>query len=418
MRGRALMVKDRRSRAAGWVAGMALVASLTACVEQNTAAGNVPEGLEGMSPVTLRVPTLYGPGHYQTEALEAYGEAVEEDSGGMLQIELYYQDSLVAPAETVPALRDGLIDLSLVVPGYTPSDFPVDVWTSHFAFAETTEPVVGMLNSSAAVMDWAFDQPDMMAEYERQGLVPIVPRFTGHDTYNVLCREPITDLESAKGKRGRVGGPNWTAEIEALDMVPVSLTGAEIYEGFQRGIIDCHVGSGPDMAGLSLWEVGKHYTAMNFSGFSSGGLMLSKTRWDSLPLAAQQILWDNGMEYVAAWTRGWIAGMREFVTGGKERSVAFHEPEADLRKAIEDYQQRAIEAAVDSAPEEVSDPEAFVASFRDSYEKWLPVVADELGYSTGTSSWEEWAESTDADPVLDKWADYVQREVLDPRRPE
>jgi TRAP-type C4-dicarboxylate transport system substrate-binding protein len=418
MQGTSPTFKGRCSRAARSVVMLALVASLAACVEQTKATGDVPAGLEGMSPVTLRVPTLYGPGHYQTEALEAYGAAVEEDSGGAISIELYYQDSLVAPAETVPALRDGLVDLSLVVPGYTPSDFPVDVWTSHFAFAETAEPVVGMLNSSAAVLEWAFDQPDMMAEYERQGLVPIIPRFTGHDTYNVLCREPITDLESADGKRGRVGGPNWTEEIEALDMVPVSLTGAEIYEGFQRGIIDCHVGSGPDMAGLSLWEVGKHYTTMNFSGFSSGGLMVSKTRWDSLPLAAQQILWDNGMEYVAAWTRGWIAGMREFVLEGKKRGVTFHEPADDLEKAIQDYQARALQTAVEAAPKEASDPEALVASFRDSYATWLPVVADELGYSTGTTTWEEWAETTDADPDLEKWAEHVQREVLDPRRPE
>lgn len=410
--------RRHRRRVLGTVVALGLVSSLGACVQEAGSSGEVPAELADMTPVTLRVPTLYGPGHYQTNALQEYADAVEEDSGGVIKLELFYQDSLVAPADTVSALRDGIVDLSLIVPGYTPSDFPVDVWTSNFAFASTAEPVVSLLHSSAAVMEWAFEQPDMMAEYERHGLVPIVPRFTGHDTYNLLCREPVTTLAEAQGQRGRVGGPNWAAEIEEIGMVPVSLAGGEIYEGFQRGIIDCHVGSGPDMAGLGLWEVGKHYTTTNFSGFSSGGLMTSKTMWDSLPLAAQQILWDNAMVYVTGWQRGWIAGMREFVLEGKDMGVKFHEPDSEMREAIGAYQDEVIDTAAADAPDDVSDPEQFVDSFRASYEKWLPIVDDQLGYSTGVGSWEEWAEFTDEDPDLEKWSTFVQKEVLDPRRPE
>jgi TRAP-type C4-dicarboxylate transport system substrate-binding protein len=415
---RASITRGLRHRVLGALAGLGLIASMTGCVQEASSTGQVPAELAGMEPVTLRVPTLYGPGHYQTEALQEYADAVAKDSGGSIKLELYYQDSLVAPEDTVAAMRDGLVDLSLIVPGYTPSDFPIDVWTSYFAFPNTTEPVVELLHSTAAVMEWAFEQPDMMAEYDRLGLVPIVPRFTGHDAYNLLCREPVTTLAEAKGQRGRVGGPNWAAEIQAVGMVPVSLAGGEIYEGFQRGVIDCHVGSGPDMAGLGLWEVGKHYTTTNFSGFSSGGLMMARTKWEALPLAAQQILWDNAMVYVAAWQRGWIAGMREFVLEGKQMGVQFHQPDARMRESIAQYQEQVIASAAEDAPEEVSNPQQLVTSFRASFEKWLPIVDDQLGYSTDTGSWEKWAESTEENPDLDKWAEYVQREVLDPRRPE
>lgn len=410
--------QPRRRRAALWLGVIGLVAAMSACVQEADGSAEVPPELEGVAPMTLRVPTLYGPGHYQTEALQEYADAVEEDSGGVVKLELFYQDSLVAPADTVAAMRDGLVDVSLVVPGYTPSDFPVDVFTSYFAFGSSTEPVVSLLHSTAAVMEWSFEQPDMMAEYERLGLVPIVPRFTGHDTYNLLCSEPVTSLASAQGQRGRVGGPNWTAEIEEIGMVGVSLAGGEIYEGFQRGIIDCHVGSGPDMAGLGLWEVGKHYTSTDFSGFSSGGLMVSKVKWDALPLAAQQILWDNAMVYVSAWQDGWIAGMQEFVLEGEQMGVEFHEPDADLAAAIADYQQRTIDAAAGNAPSEVSDPEEFVTSFRDSFDKWLGIVDDDLGYSTDAETWVDWAQSGAEVPDLDKWSDHVQKEILDPRRPE
>ncbi|WP_375000952.1 C4-dicarboxylate TRAP transporter substrate-binding protein [Aeromicrobium sp. CTD01-1L150] len=371
-----------------------------------------------MDPVTLRVPTLYGPGHYQTEALETFGEAVEEASGGVLEFEFYYQDSLVAPADTVGALSDGIVDLSLIVPGYNPSDFPIDQWTSEFTFLGDPEPVVGLLQSSAAALDWAFDQDDQMAEYEELGLVPLIPRFAGHDTYNLLCKSPITDLASAQGERGRSGAPNWSAEMESVGMVPVSLAGGEIYEGFQRGILDCHVGSGPDMADLGLWEVGKHYTSANFSGWSSGGLMMSETTWDSLPLAAQQILWDNAISYVVAWKQGWIEAMHRFVVEGKEMGLEFHEPESDFATALDEHKAEVLDTAADAAPSTVQDPEATVTAFEEAHAVWLPVVADELGYSTGSRTWEDWAESNGPEVDLSDWADDVEREILAPRRPE
>lgn len=397
----------------------ASVLGASACISSATGDGDASAtSFAEIDPVELRVPTLYGPGHYQTKALEEYGAAVEEASDGKVSFEFFYLDSLVEPADTVKALADGIVDVSLIVPGYTPSDFPIDVWTSDLAFQSSSRPVVGALQSTGAVLDWSFNQPEMLAEYDRLGLVPLLPRFTGHVSYNLLCTDPVTSLDEAQGMRGRVGSPNWAKEIEALDMTPVSLAGGEIYEGFQRGIIDCYVGSGPDMVATGLWDVGKHYTELGLSGWSSGGLMVGKATWEGLPLIVRQVLFDQAAVYLESWHRGWIEGMREFVVQGEKKGVQFHEPDGAMRQALEQYHQKVLSTAEQRAPKGVSAPGEFLDAYSGAHERWLSIVTDELGYDPQGSTWAEWARGDDAEVDLEPWIDHIREQVLAPHRPQ
>lgn len=390
-----------------------------ACVSTGDSAGDASaKSFDDIDPVVLRVPTLYGPGHYQTKALEEYGEAVEQASDGKVTFKYHYLDSLVEPADTTKALADGIVDLSLVVPGYTPSDFPIDVWTSDLAFQSSPRPVVGALQSTGAVLDWALNQPEMMAEYDRLGLVPLLPRFTGHVSYNLLCTKPVTSLAEAKGMRGRVGGPNWANEIEALGMTPVSLAGGEIYEGFQRGVIDCYVGSGPDMVATGLWDVGKHYTELGLSGWSSGGLMVGKTTWETLPTIVRRLLFDQSTVYLESWHRGWIKGMQKFVVKGGERGVQFHEPDAKMAGTLEKFHRSVLRKAEQRAPENVSAPDEFLDSYSSAHDRWLGIVTDELGYDPQGSTWAEWARGDDTEVDLKPWIEHIRDEILAPHRPE
>ncbi|TWE22565.1 C4-dicarboxylate TRAP transporter substrate-binding protein [Prauserella muralis] len=409
--------RGRRGRLVAALCASVLGAS--ACISSASGGGNASAtSFAELDPIVLRVPTLYGPGHYQTRALEEYGAAVEKASDGKVSFEFFYLDSLVEPADTTKALADGIVDVSLVVPGYTPSDFPIDVWTSDLAFQSSSRPVVGALQSTAAVLDWSFNQPEMLAEYDRLGLVPLLPRFTGHVSYNLLCTKPVTSLREARGMRGRVGGPNWAKEIEALGMTSVSLAGGEIYEGFQRGIIDCYVGSGPDMVATGLWDVGKHYTELGLSGWSSGGLMVGKTTWERLPLIVRQVLFDQSTVYLESWHRGWIEGMREFVVQGQKRGVQFHEPDESMRGALEKFHQRVLGTAQRRAPEGVSAPGEFLDAYSAAHDRWLGIVTGELGYEPRGTTWAEWARGGDTEIDLGPWIERIRERILAPHRPQ
>ncbi|MFD1507102.1 hypothetical protein ACFSBG_15700 [Georgenia yuyongxinii] len=396
--------------------GATSILLLAACTNAGGAPGGSDADSGDLEAIKLRVPTLYGPDHFQTKAMAAYADAVKEASDGSITMEFFYGDSLVKPADTINALRDGVVDIALSVPVYSPSDFPIDQWTTRLAFLQTTDPVVSSLQATSAILDWSINDPDQMAEYDKLGIVPLIPRFYGHESYHLLCKTPVTDLASAQGQRARVGGQVWQDEIESFGMVGVSLAGAEIYEGFQRGVIDCYAGSAPDMVGSSLDEVGKHYTTVGMSGVSSLGLMMSQTTWDRLPLEAKQILWDESPVFLTTWHAGYIDIKHDWFV--EDRGLTFHEADDDLLDALDSHQQRQLAEAIDTAPATVSDPADAIERFEAAYDTWLPVIKDDLGYDTGYTTWVEWAQSTDGDVDLAAWADHLTEDILAPHRPK
>jgi TRAP-type C4-dicarboxylate transport system substrate-binding protein len=366
--------------------------------------------LADMEPVTFKVATLYGPDNWQSVPMNDFTKAIEEESNGKIEFEFYYGAALVAPDEIADGLRDGLVDLAYFVQVYTPAKFPTDDWISKAAFLSEPDPVGGHLQAISATADWAINDEDFMAEFDSQGLTALIPRVQVIHDYNLLCKEPVTSLSDARGKKVRIGGAAWAAAAENIGMSPVSLAGDEIYTGLQQGVVNCFMGGAADMAGLNLTELAKNYTPMGFTGFSSYAIAMGSSAWEGLPVEAQQLIWDQIPTYLESFAQSSNAAVDDFYTAAEEQGVNLLEPDQQLAAKAEQHKVEVLAALPDEAPDAVTDPEATLSSFEDAHEKWEGII-EELGLFDIPVE-----DISTVEPA--EWAERTRTEVFEPHRPE
>lgn len=390
---------------------MAAALALTAC----TPSGSGSPGVSGadFEPVTIRFATHLAPEFWETIPQVQYAKAVEEASDGRISFEFHHSESLVKANEFAGALSSGLIDMAAVYPSYTPAELPVANWASQMGMVPGTELPASLLSGNAAQMEWAMEDEALNAEFENQGL----KLLTGAQfilMFDLLCNEPVTDLASAAGKTVRVAGETWAKEAENIGMVPVFMTGAEIYEGLQRGVVDCAMVHPSSYKGLGLWEIAKHYTAANFTGWNSYYLTTSTDFWEGLAPEAQQIFIDQLPVLLEANVSGYMEQNREFFVDGEKSGVQFHNMDADLQKRIDEQHEKTLAELGDKAPAGVSDPAGSVESRLALQDKWDDLVAD-LGYES-QSGWAAWVKANpEGNLDLEPWVGRIESEILDSR---
>lgn len=409
----------RRPRTARTIApaiAVALTAALglTACGGGGmTSGGDVPaETLATGEQTAVKANPPYGPDHMMSTAMTTFADVVTESSGGQLVFDHYFADSLVKQPEVATSLDAGVIDLGYLGMAYTPAAFPLDAWAGQIGYGADERPVVGLLASAAAMTEWASTLPGLSEELEEAGVYPLITRFQNHDNYQLLCQEPLQSLDDAAGKRVRVGGELYSHAVESLGMTPVTLSGAEIYEGFERGVVDCFAGAEPDMTGLGLWEVGKNFTKVDFPGWNSISLASSTDFMESLSEEQQAAFVENRAEFMEIYYEGYFDEQKRFHQQAEDMDVTVSEPDPDLQAAIDDHFADVRHDMISNAPAGIDDPEAAVTRFEELREKWTKIVVD-LGYDQGYSSHGEWAKDLGEESVdLGPWAEKLDEEIF------
>lgn len=393
----------KKSRILTMIGAAAAVVGLIGCSQSatSTEGGGEDEQIE----VTLA--TLFAQGGWESDALDTYAERVTEASDGRITFDVHYAESLVKGPEIPGALQDGVADLAVVYPVYTPADFPISNWIAKLGFISEESHMEGYLATAGAQNDWAMNESLIQDEFQAQGST-VLANMLNVPAFDLLCRdEAPTSLEDLKGLRVRVGGEAWAAEATELGMEPVQLTGAEMYEGFQRGVVDCvllHPGANIDSG---MWEIGKHHIAARFSGWNQYYLTVSNLFWDDLPDWAKDIFQEEATYWMEQVATNYSGKAQTFFTEGKsEYGVEFLQPDADFSGALEEYHADLLNGRLaDEAPDVLSkeDAQGLIDRRLEAQDKWEGIVSDaNLGLGTD-KTWSDWV-ATHPDPVdLTEW---------------
>ncbi|MGP6173661.1 C4-dicarboxylate TRAP transporter substrate-binding protein [Corynebacterium sp. A21] len=378
----------------------------------STDSGDVSNASASGEQTLVKANPPYGPDHMMSTAMTQFADIVSKDSDGQLAFEHYFADSLVKQPEVATSLDGGVIDLGYLGMAYTPASFPIDAWAAQLGYGSDERPVVGLLASAAATVEWAYTVPELSAELEDAGSYPLIPRFQNHDNYQLLCKQPVESLADAAGKRVRVGGELYADAVESLGMTPVTLSGAEIYEGFERGVVDCFVGAEPDMTGLGLWEIGKNFTKVDFPGWNSISLASGTSFMNSLNEEQKSAFDENRAEFMQIYYEGYFNEQKRFHQNDSEMELEIIQPEEDLQKALDDHFAGVRENMITNAPASIEDPEAAVLRFEELRDKWTKIVVD-LGYDKGYATHGEWAKNLGEESIdLEPWSDKLDEEIF------
>lgn len=234
--------------------------------------------------ITLRLHQFLPPvATVPAKILKPWGERLAEASDGRLNVQHFDAMSLGGrPPELMDQARDGVVDLSMTVVGYTPGRFPrTEVFELPFMM---TSPVATSLAFWQMVEDDF--QSNEYADFKVLGAWVHGPGVI-HST------DPIQTLDDMKGKTVR--GPTRVINdmLSELGATPVGMPLPAIPESLSKGVINSTVIPWEVTPAVRLTELVSNHT--EFSGDESLYtativLVMNKAKYDALPDDLKAIL--------------------------------------------------------------------------------------------------------------------------------
>lgn len=278
----------------------------------------------------------------QTQMLEPWAKAVEDNSGGRVKIEIYPAMSLGGrPPELVQQARDGVVDLIWTVNGYTPGLFPR---------TEAFELPFVYVNDPKATNLAMYDMFESDLKEEYQGLeVMFLHVHAGQAIHmrDKMVRTPA-DME---GLKMRIPTRTGAWIIEALGAAPTAMPVPELPQALQKGVVDGAFIPWEIIPPLKIHEQTQYQIEghdMARFGTTTFQVSMNKARWDGLPDDIKKAFRDaSGAEWWAKVGEIWRAsddfGIKMAVDSGNEHVVLTEEETNAFRDKLEPVVKRWVD---------------------------------------------------------------------------
>ncbi|HZU62060.1 MAG TPA: TRAP transporter substrate-binding protein [Novosphingobium sp.] len=204
----------------------AILLALAALAVRQPASAETPGPASGVTTLRLHQ-MLPADAAFTRLGLQAWARAVEQDAGGRLRIEIHSGMELGGkPADLYDQARDGTVDLSWVVLGYTPGRFP----------ATTTFELPFMVRSARATSQ-AFQSFCTLYCASAFGDVHVIAWHT-HGPALIHASRPIASLDDLRGLRLRPGSAAIGQFLAAAGATTLAMPATQVYEALRSGQID------------------------------------------------------------------------------------------------------------------------------------------------------------------------------------
>lgn len=198
-----------------------------------------------------------------------FAQAVTDATNGDVTFEFFWGGSLGAGNEIIHLISDGALELGVTAPAYYSSEMPIAGLTNGTPFLFKNIASAIELQDSLSRTNQHF-----LDEYKRMGVFPVLQH--GLTPSRLMCTRQVGTFADLAGLKVRSFGYYLPAALESLGMVPVTMALGDMYEGLQRGTIDCIAVSYSTAMAFKMHEVAKYWSDINM-GASSGPVMY--TTW-------------------------------------------------------------------------------------------------------------------------------------------
>ena len=228
------------------------------------------------------------------DVLEPWEKLVEEASAGRIDVQLYPSMQLGGkPPQLFDQARDGIVDVSWTLLGYTPGRFPI---------AEVFE--LPFMSTSATATTNALQ--DFQAKYlgdELKDVHPLLIHAPSAYKFHMASKQ-VASLDDLKGLKIRAPSRAMTDGLNALGATAVGMPVPEVAQSLTTGVIDGAVIPWEVVGSLRIEDVTKGHTEL---GVENGGiagsvmaLVMNKAKYDSLPDDLKKVIDDNSGAALAA----------------------------------------------------------------------------------------------------------------------
>jgi TRAP-type C4-dicarboxylate transport system substrate-binding protein len=372
--------------------------------------------LADMQPVEMIMQSVSSPGNPNSLPTERYAAAVEDWSGGKITVKIIY-GSAIMQGNTAPAVADGRITYGGVIAQYDPSNLPTSAALVDLTFASNALPFSGVLQSWGMMLETSNANEQAWEEQRNYG---IEPGFiaSGAAPSGLFCREARSTSAELEGVQTRTGGVMHARQVEGLGSANVSLPYSEMFEGLQRGIIDCALTSLSTAVVAGIIPVAPFHTTVRNHNFAltATNVAFDQVFWEEVPLEARQLLYDLQKIYIDASIRAAYIGAKEgleiVADSGGQVLVMDQETSDRLASVNEELLTELRQSPYFDNGNEVVDTLLVAA------DKWDAIVG-ELGYTAMDPGWEDFGTwYDDASVDLTAFIDRLYQETMLPYRPE
>ena len=252
--------------------------------------------------VTLRLHQMLPPqATIPAKALVPWAQKVEADSGGKIKVQLFHAMQLGgAPPQLFDQARDGVVDFTWTVLGYTPGRFPkTEVFELPFMSGSAEA-------SSRAIQEYV----EKFAADEFKDVKLIAVHTHGPGLFHT--KAPVTGLESLRGMKVRGGSRIINNMLTKLGATPVGMPVPAVTEALSKGVIDGTTIPWEVTPSLKVTELVRNHTT--FAGTEglytqTFAFSMNKASYDKLPPDLKAVIDKNsGIEAAAMFGRAMDEG--------------------------------------------------------------------------------------------------------------
>lgn len=375
-----LSAKSARLATACFVASAVFLVACSGGTESSDSTGKNDATLVEMDPLTINVNHIGGSGQHADEAIPPFQEVVTEETDGKVTFEDFYGGVLLGQDDQLRGIGDGRADMAMHVLAYDPQSMPV----ANALYGLATEPVPAFphysLAASAAVQHMALHNESYISDFEDSNLI-VLGGNSGYMGYDLLCTEPFDTPEDVDGRRVRAPGSSWAQQAQALGMVPVDVENNELYEGLQRGVVDCAIVSTAQIGTQNLWDVASYVTPGVLAGNPGIAFIMNADQYESLPTEVQEIMQRAASELFEGWLSFGVSEYSRVAEEGVETHGLVFQDNTGWIDALSESNAQARENSILALEEAgIDDPEEFAAEYERQVDEWLAYLVEDLDY--------------------------------------
>lgn len=284
-------------------------------------------GTAAHAQVTLTLSSWVPPAHTLTTTQKEWCEMLAQKVAGKVKCNALPRPVAAAPA-TFDAVRNGLVDVSFTVHGYTPGRFEV-----------TKMAEVPFLGDSAEASSVAFQR--MYQKYpafaeEHKG-VKVLAVFTHGPGIVLNTKRPITSVEDMSGLKWRIGGGLINDITKALGMNVTLKPAPESYELLSTGVMDGTLFPAESVEGFKIDKVIKYATQFPGGLYNTSFVfMMNQGTYDKLPADVKKAVDEMSGEFAARMIgKGWDKVDRRGLAFMQANGVQFTKADANFVKAVD-----------------------------------------------------------------------------------
>ena len=318
-------------------------------------------GAAAAQEVTLRVQHfLSADAPIQKGVLEPWEKAVEEQSGGRIDVQLYPSMQLGGkPPQLYDQARDGVVDVAWTLLGYTPGRFPAsEAFELPFMSGTATETTMAL--------------QEYQAKYLTEELKDVHPLLIhAPAAYKFHTKDkPVESMDDLKGLKIRAPSRTMTDGLNALGATAVGMPVPEVPQALTTGVIDGAVIPWEVFGSLRIESVTKDHTEF---GAENGGLstsvmalVMNKAKYDALPDDLKKVIDDNSGAALAemagkAFDDAEVAERQKAVDAGHTITVISEDQLAPWKEASQPVIDAWVKSMGDNGQAMLDDAKAMLA---------------------------------------------------------